>query len=78
MSSYDRSSVRYYEEWNYSQWLDAKNYLTVPKIKSFFQKTSDTMQRLLNNISIEEDRDTLEEEEIEEIRNLKVMEDGGT
>ena len=36
------------------------------------------MQRLLNKISIEEDRDTLEEEEIEEIRNLKVMEDGGT
>ena len=36
------------------------------------------MQRLLSNISIEEDRDTLEEEEIEEIRNLKVMEGGGT
>ena len=52
--------------------------LIVPKVKSFFQKTPDTMQRLLNKFSIEEDDEALEEGEIEEIHNLKSMEDGDT
>ena len=49
--------------------------LIVPKVKSFFQKTPDTMQRLLNKFSIEEDDEALEEGEIEEIHNLKSTED---
>ena len=52
--------------------------LIVPKVKSFFQKTPDTMQRLLNKFSIDEDDEALEEGEIEEIHNLKSMEDGDT
>ena len=56
--------------------------LTVPKIKSFFQKNLDAMQRLLNKISTDEYDEEwwvdLEDLEIEEIHNLKPMEDGDT
>ena len=55
---------------------------TVPKIKSFFQKTLDAMQRLLNKISTDEDDEEwwvdLEDLQVEEIHNLKSMEDGDT
>ena len=36
------------------------------------------MKRLLNKISTEEDDEASDEEEIEEIHNLKSMEDGDT
>ena len=36
------------------------------------------MQRLLNKVSTQEDDDALEVVEIEEIHNLKSMEDGDT
>ena len=36
------------------------------------------MQRLLNKVLTEEDDEALEEEEIEEMHNLKSIEDGDT
>ena len=48
--------------------------LIIPKVKSFFQKTPDAMQRMLNKISTKEDDEDLEEEKIEEMHKLKAME----
>ena len=51
-----------------------KYYYT--KIESFFHKTHDGMEYLLNKISSVEDEEALEKVEIEETNNLRSIEDG--